>query len=137
MKTICTKVGDVSIHLFEDTYKLEYNDKKIFVYNENGSLLMALANSDLYHIYENISAPENWSPRKYKFSSKNGWRPSGDWKFPYHSVFDVLYQKHLQLIQCLYDKEVLDKDDFLLLTEFKTLEKVITDYKTKYENTMS
>lgn len=137
MKTICAKVGDVSIHLFEDTYRLEIKDKKILVYNENDSLLMALANSDLYHIYENISAPENWSPRKYRFSLENNWRPSYEWKFPYESVFYVLNQKQLQLVQCLYDKELLDKDDFLLLTEFKSLEQVISEYKTKYENTVS
>lgn len=136
MKTICTKVGDVSIHLFEDTYRLEINDKKIFVYNENNSLLMALANSDLYNIYENISAPENWFPRKYKFNSSVGWRPSGEWKFPYENVFIVLYQKHLQLVQLLHEKSILNKDDFLLLTESKSLEDAIIEYKKNYENPM-
>ena len=136
MKTICTKVGDVSIHLFEDFFNLEIKDSKIFVFDQDQKLIMCLANSNLYLIYENIPAPDNWCPKKYRFSNKFGWKPSSDWKFPYEDVFEVLYQKHLQLVQCLHENSILDDDNFRLLTETKSLENIIKEYKSKYENTL-
>lgn len=133
MKTICNKVDNKSIHLFNDEYHLEKKDNKIFILDENQNLLMSISDANLHIIYENISSPNNWCPQKYKYTQSDGWTPCLDWSFPYESVFETLLNKHLQLVMCLEEKSIIDSDDLKLLSESKTLEESIKKYKKDYE----
>jgi hypothetical protein len=136
MKTICTRDGDKSIHLFGDECIFKKEDNKIFIKNESGGLILVLSNLSLYKTYENITAPYNWAPGKYRYTETRGWMSCSDWKFPYDNVFEVFRQKHLQLIQCLYDKSFIDNDDLLLLADTTSLQESMIEYKMKYENNM-
>lgn len=129
MKTICTKIDNKSVHLLSDEYTVEEKNKSLLIFDENKNLLFAISNASLYLIYENIQGPENWCPNKYRYTPTVGWCPAKDWEFPYEVVFDNLYNKHQQLIQCLYEKSVIDDDNLLLLSETKTLEESIKRYK--------
>ncbi len=134
MKTICTKNGDKSIHLFNDECSFEKDENKILIRDENNDLILVLSNSSLYLTYENISCPDNWASGKYRYNPEKGWISCSEWIFPYENVFYTLYQKHLQLVQCLHEKSIIDNNDLLLLSESKSLEESIKEYKQNYEN---
>ena len=134
MKTICTKNGDKSIHLFNDDCSFEVRNNNLFINDENNNPIMVLSNVSAYYTYENISAPHNWASGKYRYSNDRGWISCSDWKFPHETVFSTLHQKHLQLVQCLYEKSILDNDDLLLLCESKTLGDSVLQYKIKHES---
>lgn len=136
MKTICTKIDNKSVHLFDDEFEIEERDNNLFIFDNNKNLLFAISNASLYFIYENVLGPENWCANKYRYIPNTGWCPSKDWAFPYEVVFDNLYNKHQQLIQCLYDKSVIDNENLLLLSETRTLEESIASYKKNYEGSM-
>lgn len=134
MKTICTKNGNKSIHLFNDDCSFEKRDNNIFINDENNNPILVLSNLSLYYFYEDISAPENWASGKYRYFNDRGWVSCSDWKFPYATVFETLLQKQLQLVQCLHEKSILNNDDILMLSESQTLEETILEHKRKYEN---
>jgi hypothetical protein len=129
MKTICTRDGNRSIHLFNDECFFEKSDNKIFVKDVDGNTILVLSNLAFYLTYENITAPDNWDCGKYRYMPDRGWIRCSEWKFPYHNVFDTLHKKHLQLVQCLYEKSLLNDEDLLLLSECKSLEQSIIEYK--------
>ena len=137
MKTICTKNGNKSIHLFNDDCSFEKRDNNIFINDGNNNPILVLSNLSLYYLYEDISAPENWASGKYRYFKDRGWISCSDWKFPYETVFDALFQKQLQLVQCLHEKSILDNNDLLMLSESQTLQQTIMDHKRKYENIVS
>jgi hypothetical protein len=129
MKTICTKIDNKSIQLFNDEFEIEERDDTLFIFDDNRNLIFAISTPSLYFVYDNVPGPENWTPNKYRYIPGTGWCPSKDWTFPYEVVFDNLYNKHQQLIQCLYDKSVIDDENLLLLSETRTLEESIERYK--------
>lgn len=137
MKTVCTKSANKSIHIFNDDCSFEARDGNIFIKDENGNTILVLSNSSLYLTYENITVPDTWASGKYRYTTRRGWIRCSDWKFPYEEVFRTLYEKHLQLVQCLYEKSTISDEDLLLLCESKTIEERIIEHKIKYENPMS
>lgn len=80
MKTIVETSTGISKYLLEDTVVLNITAEDISV-GQPVSFIIADLNNSNTTVYENVTAPEDWTGRKYFFDGTN-WTLNPDWVDP-------------------------------------------------------